>query len=691
MILVELRIHGVDLALTEGVVEGVVDGGGRDSEARGGGAVDDERCGRTAELLVGYDVGQLRKFLQARHEVAGHGVELVLVRILERVLILGAADPVIDREVLYRLHVQLDAFHLLELGTEAIDDRSRREAAIFKGLQIDLDAAAVQRGIGAVGSDKRGDTFNRGIGEQDLGERLLLLRHLLERDGGRGLGDPLDDACILRGEEAFRHRDVEDDGEDQGSDRDEERDGLEAQHEAQRPPVKGDDVVEDLLRLVVEPALLVGRRVLQQAGRHHRREGERDEGRDDNRNGEGYSELAEEPTGDIAHEEQGDEHGDERDGERQDGEADLLGALKRRIHGLVTLLDVTRDVLDHDDGVVDYEAGGDGERHHGEVVEAVAGQIHDAEGADERDGHGDAGDDGRGEVPQEEEDDHDHQADGQHQFELNVFDGGADGGGAVGDDLDVDGLGKRRFELGQQLLDAVDDLDGVGSGLPLDVEDDGGRVVHPGGELRVLHPVDDMGDLVEHDRRTVAIGDDDGSVVSTGEQLVVGVDGVILRGAVEVALCRVEAVAGEGVAQVFEIDSVGGEGGGVGLDPDGGLLTAGDADQADAGDLRDLGRETGVGEVFDLAQGHLAGGEREGEDGGVGGVRLAVDGRRGQVGGEVALGRVDGRLHLLLSDIDVEAELELHDDDGDAAGAGGGHLAEAGDLTELPFERRCHA
>ena len=41
-------------------------------------------------------------------------------------------------------------------------------------------------------------------------------------------------------------------------------------------------------------------------------------------------------------------------------------------------------------------------------------------------------------VAQEKEDDHDHQRDGEHQLEFDVFHGGADGGGAVGEDVDLD-------------------------------------------------------------------------------------------------------------------------------------------------------------------------------------------------------------------------------------------------------------
>ena len=120
-------------------------------------------------------------------------------------------------------------------------------------------------------------------------------------------------------------------------------------------------------------------------------------------------------------------------------------------------------------------------RHQGEVVEAVAEQIHHAEGADERNRDGHAGNDGGAEAAQEKEDDQDDQADGQHQLKFDVADGGLNAGGEVGERNDLDRGGKVGLELRQYFLDAVDDFDGVGAGLPLDVEDDGGRLVHPSG------------------------------------------------------------------------------------------------------------------------------------------------------------------------------------------------------------------
>ena len=209
----------------------------------------------------------------------------------------------------------------------------------------------------------------------------------------------------------------------------------------------------------------------QDARAHHRRQRERDHGGDDDGDRQGHGEFAEEAADHVAHEQQRDEHGDQRDRQRDDGEADLLRALERRLHRRVAFLEVARDVLDHHDGVVDHEAGGDGERHQREVVQAVAERVHRAEGADQRKRHGDAGNDGGVQVAQEEEDDHHHQRDGQHQLELNVVDRGLDGGREIGEGGDLNAGGQVGLKLRQQLLDALDDADGVGAGLPLDIQD----------------------------------------------------------------------------------------------------------------------------------------------------------------------------------------------------------------------------
>ena len=61
MILIELPVHGGDLALSEGVVEDTIDGGRIDAQARSGIAVDLDVGFQAAILLVAVDVAQARE------------------------------------------------------------------------------------------------------------------------------------------------------------------------------------------------------------------------------------------------------------------------------------------------------------------------------------------------------------------------------------------------------------------------------------------------------------------------------------------------------------------------------------------------------------------------------------------------------------------------------------------------------
>jgi hypothetical protein len=112
--------------------------------------------------------------------------------------------------------------------------------------------------------------------------------------------------------------------------------------------------------------------------------------------------------------------------------------LSAAARGFSPCFHVARDVLDHHDGIVHHEAGRNGERHQREIVEAEAERVHGAEGADQRQGHGDAGDDGGREGAQEDEYDHHHERDAEQEFEFHVGHGGAHGGGAVRHDGDFD-------------------------------------------------------------------------------------------------------------------------------------------------------------------------------------------------------------------------------------------------------------
>ena len=289
----------------------------------------------------------------------------------------------------------------------------------------------------------------------------------------------------------------------------------------------------------------------------------------------------------------------------------------------------------------------------------VAQQVHHAEGADDRQRHRDRGNDGGGQVAQEEEDHHHHQGDGEHQLKLHVPDRGANGDGAVGEHLHLHGGRHAGLQLRQQLLDAVHHGDDVGARLALDIDDDRGLAVHPGGLLGVFGGIDDRGHVGGAHRGSIAIGHDHRLVIAAGKQLVVGADGVGLAIAVQRALGLVHVGRGQGGAQIFQAQVVGGQLRRIGLNAHRGLLPAGDRNQSHAGNLRNLLRQVGVGRVLDLVQRQRVGGQRQRHDGRVGGVHLAIDGRIGQIGGQKAGGRVDGRLHLLLGHVDVLVQIEF--------------------------------
>ena len=144
---------------------------------------------------------------------------------------------------------------------------------------------------------------------------------------------------------------------------------------------------------------------------------------------------------------------------------------------------------------------------------------------------------------------------------------------------------------GKQRLDAIDRLDHVGARLALNGQDDGALVVVPAGDQVVLRSLDRLADVADAHGRAVAVGDDQ-VVVGLGlQQLIVGVERVGLLRAVERSLGQIDIGLAEHVAHVLEADAAVGERLRIDLHADRRLLLSADADQADAGDLRDLRHE----------------------------------------------------------------------------------------------------
>ena len=174
------------------------------------------------------------------------------------------------------------------------------------------------------------------------------------------------------------------------------------------------------------------------------------------------------------------------------------------------------------------------------------------------------------------------------------------------------------------------------------------------------------------------------------EQLVVGVDGVGARVAVDIAFRAVDGGDRDLRAHVLQRQALGDELGRVDLDPDGGLLLAADDDLRDAGDLADLLRELGIDAVADGGQRQRVRGGRQQQDRRVRRIDLAIGRRRGEVFRQLAAGGVDRRLHVVGGGIDRAVEIELDGDRRGAEIARRRHLRDAGNLRELTLQRLRH-
>ena len=150
------------------------------------------------------------------------GLQRRQILVLERELILGRADRGVDREVLNRLHEQRDARHARGLLLQPANDLARRRLALVVRLQVDEEAAGVERDVRAVDADEGGQALDVRIGEDGFRQRLLMVGHLVERNRLRRLGHALDDAGILNGKEALRDRHVEVAGKQERAERDQQ-------------------------------------------------------------------------------------------------------------------------------------------------------------------------------------------------------------------------------------------------------------------------------------------------------------------------------------------------------------------------------------------------------------------------------------------------------------------------------------
>jgi len=202
-----------------------------------------------------------------------------------------------------------------------------------------------------------------------------------------------------------------------------------------------------------------------------------------------------------------------------------------------------------------------------------------------------------------------------------------------------------------------------------------------------VNVVGDPPDLVEMDRRAVAIRDDDVAELIRVLELSRRLHRQRRLRAIEHTRRHVDVLRRDRVRDVLERDVAGRELIRIELQADGVLLRAIDQHLRDAAHHRQTLRQRRLAELVERRQRHFIGRQRQREDRRVGGVRLLIR-RRNDALRQAANRLRDRGLHVLRGRVNVAIERELHDDLRLPEARCRRHVVDAGDRREGLLERR---
>jgi hypothetical protein len=275
--------------------------------------------------LVGSDVCDAGDGLDLVEEEPGPMIELPRISIVERVLIHRFGHASSDGDVLRSLHIKRDPLDFGQVRSQP-RDYLIHAAALILGLERNVNAAVIDRGVAAAGTDRRPDRGDRRIFHEGVEQSLLALRHSLEGDVLRGLRQADDQSGVLLGKETLGNQHVEIAGQRDCADHGHERDEAVPQHDLEARLIEVEQAIEAAFEKPVEPSVLLALR-LEQARAHHRRQRQRDYQRENECHADGDGKFTEQQSDIATHQEQRNEHGDQRQGDRHNGEADLACSL----------------------------------------------------------------------------------------------------------------------------------------------------------------------------------------------------------------------------------------------------------------------------------------------------------------------------------------------------------------------------
>ncbi|MNK91682.1 hypothetical protein D3C87_1117950 [compost metagenome] len=281
-----------------------------------------------------------------------------------------------------------------------------------------------------------------------------------------------------------------------------------AQYPVETGRVLADHPFVGPLTPALQTVFLPRRMRLEPAGAEHRGQGQRHHQRDHDGRRQGDGEFAEQAFDDPAHEQDRQEHRHQRHVHRQQGKTDFLGTQVRGLHRPHAFVDVPGNVLQHHDGIVHHQPGGQDQRHQRQVVQRKAVEVHHGKGTDQRHRHRQGRDQRGAEVTEEQEHHQDHQCHGDQQGHFRFVQRRLDHRRAVHGQVQLDAGRQHRLQRRQLRLDLVDRLDDVGAGLPVDHQQYRRVVVEETAVVAVFDAVADLGHVLEAQRGAVGVVDD---------------------------------------------------------------------------------------------------------------------------------------------------------------------------------------
>ncbi len=293
MILVRRLIDGRYLALTEGVVQALVDRIEVHAEAGGCVAIHVDARLHAVVLLVGVDVLQDRQLLHRADHLGHPLVEIGLLVGGHGELVLRAALPPAHGDVLSRLQVQPRAGNIAQRAAQLGDHLVGRRLARAERLERHEQQGGIDR-IGA--AHETAHRLDIRILQDQLIDPEEFLLHRVVRNALRSLDLADQPPGILLREKSLRYDDVQQYVERQHQNRDDAHQDWMENHPAERAAVEAMKARVGVLGL-----FMGGAAAAQRDAREHRRNSERDQHRDDDRHRKRHGELAKQPPDDATH------------------------------------------------------------------------------------------------------------------------------------------------------------------------------------------------------------------------------------------------------------------------------------------------------------------------------------------------------------------------------------------------------